>query len=167
VVKGWGRQHKQEMRRLFGQVVSLSGICESLPHAKSFVTLDHVTKDQHGLPRASIHSYVDDMAAKRIAFMAKKCREILKAAGAAKIFEEFSSYDIFSSSHVFGTCRMGNDPKQSVVDANCRSHRWRNLYILDASVFPSSGGGESPGLTIQALALRAIDHIQATKGRAA
>ena len=148
------------MRRLFGQVVSLSGICESLPHAKSFVALDPVAKDHYGLPLASIHSYVDDMAARRIAFMAKKCREILKAAGAAEIFEEFSSYDIFSSSHVFGTCRMGNDSRQSVVNADCRSHRWRNLYILDASVFPSSGGGESPGLTIQALALRAMDRIK-------
>jgi choline dehydrogenase-like flavoprotein len=167
VVKGWGRQHKQGMRRRFGQVISLSGICESLPHAKSFVALDPVTKDRHGLPIASIHSYVDDMAAKRIAFMAKKCREILKAAGATEIFEEFSSYDIFSSSHVFGTCRMGNDPQQSVVDANCRSHRWRNLYILDASVFPSSGGGESPGLTIQALALRAMDRIEIRQVKAA
>ena len=159
VVKGWGHQHKQAMRQTFGRAMSLSGICESLPHAKSFIALDPVAKDSYGLALASIHSYVDDMAAKRIAFMAKKCREILKASGATEIFEEFSSYDIFSSTHVFGTCRMGIDPKQSVVNADCRSHRWQNLYILDASVFPSSGGGESPGLTIQALALRAIDRL--------
>lgn len=160
VVKGWGAQHKKNMRQSFGRVVSLSGICESLPHEKSFIALDAVAKDPHGLPLASIHSYVDEMAAKRIAFMAKKCREVLKASGATDIFEEFSSYDIFSSSHVFGTCRMGNDPRHSVVNADCRSHRWRNLYILDASVFPSSGGGESPGLTIQALALRAMDRMK-------
>lgn len=162
VVKGWGREHKQQMRQTFGRVLSLSGICESLPHAKSFVALDAKRKDSHGLALASIHSYVDDMAARRIAFMAEKCRLILKAAGATQIFEEFSSYDIFSSTHVFGTCRMGADPKQSVVNADCRSHRWRNLYILDASVFPSSGGGESPALTIQALALRAMDGLKAT-----
>lgn len=162
VIKGWGRQHKQQMRQNFGRVLSLSGLCESLPHEKSFVALDTTQKDQHGLPLASIHSYVNEMAAQRIAFMAKKCRQILKSAGASEIFEEFSSYDIFSSTHVFGTCRMGNDPKQSVVNADCRSHRWRNLYIVDASVFPSSGGGESPGLTIQALALRAMDRLMAT-----
>ncbi|MDP8567679.1 GMC family oxidoreductase [Methylophilus aquaticus] len=160
VVKGWGHQHKQEMRRTFGRVVSLSGICESLPHPKSFVSLDSAVKDVFGLPVASIHSYVDEMATKRIAFMAKQCRDILKAMGATKIFEEFSSYDIFSSTHVFGTCRMGHDARHSVVNVDCRSHRWRNLYILDASVFPSSGGGESPGLTIQALALRAMDRFQ-------
>jgi len=49
--------------------------------------------------------------------------------------------------------------QNSVVDQNCRSHRWPNLFVVDASVFPSSGGGESPGLTIQALALRAMDRL--------
>ncbi|HLT25615.1 MAG TPA: GMC oxidoreductase, partial [Zeimonas sp.] len=43
--------------------------------------------------------------------------------------------------------------------------RWRNLYIADASVFPSSGGGESPSLTIEALAIRAADAIAAALGR--
>ncbi|MBT8446024.1 MAG: GMC family oxidoreductase, partial [Gammaproteobacteria bacterium] len=54
----------------------------------------------------------------------------------------------------FGTCVMGTDAGQSVVDSAGRSHRWKNLYISDASVFPSSGGGEAPSLTINALALR-------------
>jgi choline dehydrogenase-like flavoprotein len=49
---------------------------------------------------------------------------------------------------------MGADPAHSVVNADGRSHRWRNLWIADASVFPSSGGGEAPSLTIEALALR-------------
>jgi choline dehydrogenase-like flavoprotein len=40
-----------------------------------------------------------------------------------------------------------------------RSHRWRNLWVTDASVFSSTGGGEAPALTIHALALRAIDRI--------
>lgn len=160
VVKGWGRAHKQAMRDTFGRVLSLSGICESLPHRDSYVDLDPNTKDAHGVPLARIHSYVDDMAAKRIEFMAGICRDVLAQAGAKDIFEEFSSYDIFSSTHVFGTCRMGNDASDSVVDAACRSHRWKNLYIVDASVFPSSGGGESPGLTIQALALRAVDKMR-------
>jgi len=61
---------------------------------------------------------------------------------------------------VFGTCRMGSDPGNSVVDAYGRSHRWQNLWIADASVFPSSGGGEAPALTIQALALRTAERIR-------
>ncbi|HKQ31179.1 MAG TPA: GMC family oxidoreductase [Burkholderiales bacterium] len=159
VVKGWGRSHKESMRKTFGRVLSLSGICESLPHKNSYVDLDADTKDASGVPVARIHSFVDDMAVKRIEFMAGLCRDVLAAAGASNVFEEVGSYDIFSSTHVFGTCRMGKDEKASVVDADCRSHRWKNLYIVDASVFPSSGGGESPGLTIQALALRAMGNM--------
>jgi choline dehydrogenase-like flavoprotein len=91
----------------------------------------------------------------RLSFMAKTCRQILEASGAERRIEEYGSADMFNSSHVFGTCRMGRDPETSVVDAHCRSHRWRNLLITDASVFPSTGGGESPSLTIYANALRA------------
>ena len=58
---------------------------------------------------------------------------------------------------------MGTDPEESVVDGFGRSHRWRNLFIADASVFPSSGGGESPSLTIESL--RTADHIAQRAGR--
>jgi len=54
---------------------------------------------------------------------------------------------------------MGNDEKTSVVNRHCQSHRWRNLYIMDASVFPSTGGGEAPSLTIEALALSACKQL--------
>ena len=68
-------------------------------------------------------------------------------------------HDSFSSAHVFGSCRMGVDPRSSVVDASLRMHGVPNLWICDASVFPSSGGGEAPSLTIQALSLRAVDRM--------
>ncbi|MEO6696668.1 MAG: GMC family oxidoreductase, partial [Gammaproteobacteria bacterium] len=117
-------------------------------------------KDEFGTPLARIHSHLDEMALRRVDFMAKTCRELLNAAGVKQLFEEYGSYDFFSSTHVFGTCRMGNDPQHSVVDRYCRSHRWRNLFIVDASVFPSTGGGEAPSLTIEALALRTAAHIR-------
>jgi len=159
VIKGWGKSHKAAMRNQFGRVISLTGISESLPHEKSFIELDPNQRDENGLFLAKIHSHVDDMAVKRIDFMANMCRKILKQAEISTIFEEFSSYDIFSSTHVFGTCRMGLDRTQSVVNPYCKSHRWKNLYIVDASIFPSSGGGESPSLTIQALAIRMANYI--------
>ena len=46
------------------------------------------------------------------------------------------------------------------MDRYGRSHRWRNVFIADASVFPSSGGGEAPSLTIEALALRTAAAIR-------
>lgn len=60
--------------------------------------------------------------------------------------------------HASGTCRMGLDPSQSVVNAQCRSHDIDNLYIIDSSIFPSSAG-INPSLTLAANALRVADII--------
>ena len=159
VVQGWGLEHKKAMREQFGRVISLGAVGESLPNPHSYIDLHPAENDQYGLPRARIHSYLDDMELQRLKFMAKTTRDVLMASGAEKIIEEYSYYDFFSATHVFGTCRMGTDPETSVVDRFGQSHRWRNLFIADASVFPSSGGGEAPSLTIQALALRTADRI--------
>ncbi|MGR9037098.1 MAG: GMC family oxidoreductase [Gammaproteobacteria bacterium] len=164
VVGGWGRGHKQRMREQFGKVLSVGGIGESLPDPESFIDLDPEQKDAFGLPKARIHSHLAEAEIDRLSFMAKTCRRILQAAGVEKLVEEFGAYDAFNATHVFGTCRMGVDPDSSVVDPFCRSHRWRNLMMVDASVFPSSGGGEAPSLTIYALALRAADHFSKSKG---
>jgi len=155
VVGGWGRSHKARMREQFGRMLSIGGIGENLPDEKSYIDLDPAEKDAFDLPRARIHSHLAETEIERLHFIAKTCRNILQAAGVEKILEEYGAYDGFNTTHVFGTCRMGTDAKTSVVDASCRSHRWRNLLVTDASVFPSSGGGESPALTISAIALRA------------
>jgi choline dehydrogenase-like flavoprotein len=89
--------------------------------------------------------------------MEKTTKDILKAAGATDVVETASTYDFFAATHVYGTCRMGNDPETSVVDSSLRFHGLSNLLVTDASVFPTSGGGESPSLTIEALSLRAAD----------
>jgi choline dehydrogenase-like flavoprotein len=60
--------------------------------------------------------------------------------------------------HVCGTCRFGTDPAASVLDANNRAHGIANLYVVDASFFPSSGG-TNPSLTIAANALRVAAHL--------
>ena len=60
--------------------------------------------------------------------------------------------------HQCGTCRMGEDPATSVVDPTGRAHDLANLYIADASVFPSSAA-TNPTLTIAANALRVADHL--------
>lgn len=61
-------------------------------------------------------------------------------------------------SHQCGTARMGEDPAASVVDADLRAHDLDNLFIVDASVLPTSAA-VNPSLTVAALALRAADRI--------
>lgn len=160
VAGGWGLRHKQAMRARFGHALGVSAIGECLPETGSYVDLDPERSDSASVPLARIHSHLGDMAVRRLEFMAGRCHELLIASGVDTLVEEYGSYDLFSSTHVFGTCRMGHDPTRSVVDAGCRSHRWRNLYIVDGSVFPATGGGESPSLTIEALGLRAAEHIR-------
>ena len=60
--------------------------------------------------------------------------------------------------HQNGTCRFGTDPKQSVLDINCRTYDLDNLYVVDASFFPSCGA-VNPSLTVIANALRVGDHL--------
>jgi choline dehydrogenase-like flavoprotein len=160
VVDGWGRAHKAAMRSTFGRALTVFGIGESLPNSKSYIDLDPDKTDRRGMALARIHSHLEDMDIRRLAFMAKTVREILRASGVEAFFEEYGTYDFFSSTHVFGTCRMGRDPEDSVVDPFGRSHRWRNLFVVDGSVFPSSGGGEAPSLTIEALAIRTAGHLR-------
>ena len=158
-VPGWGRNHAQAVRRLWGHALHVGAIGERLPNRDSRVDLDPTTRDRFGMPVARIASSLGEADVARLRFMASKSHELLAASGATQVFETFSSWDWFGATHVFGTCRMGPDPRDCVVDSFGRSHRWRNLWIADASVFPSSGGGEAPSLTIHALALRTAEQI--------
>ena len=159
LLDGFGKGLKDKLRSSFGSALSVGAIGEFLPNNGSYVDLDPAQKDRLGLPLARLHSSLGPENIKRLRFMAEKSRQLLKAAGVEEIREEFGAWDSFSATHVFGTCRMGADSRNSVVNVECRSHDHANLYVTDASVFPSSGGGESPSLTIHALATRAADHI--------
>jgi choline dehydrogenase-like flavoprotein len=68
------------------------------------------------------------------------------------------------TAHLNGTARMGDDPRGSVVNGDCRSWDIRNLRICDCSVFPTVGG-VNPSLTIQAVAWRTADRIRALAAR--
>ncbi len=164
IAGGWGLAHKRRMRETFGHVLTVVGVGEDLPNDGTFIDLEPQETDRYGLSKARIHSRVDGPEIARLRFMAGKAREILAAAGANELVEEYGTYDNFNATHVFGGCRMGNDPNTSVVNRDCRSHRWKNLWISDASVFPSTGGGEAPSLTIEALAIRTAATIAKQAG---
>ena len=89
--------------------------------------------------------------------------EVLKQAGHAEGSMPFHAYfkkriPLEGVGHQNGTCRMGTDPRNSVLDVNCKAHDVDNLYVVDASFFPSCGA-VNPSLTIIANALRVADHL--------
>ena len=72
------------------------------------------------------------------------------------------SHGSTNTTHQCGTLCFGTDPRSSVLDPFCRTHDVDNLFVVDASFFPSSAA-VNPGLTIAAQALRAADHIKDTR----
>lgn len=94
-----------------------------------------------------------------LALVAKLKRKLRKAGFPIVVSRPF---DRRTPSHQCGTARMGKDPATSVVDSFGRSHDHGNLFIMDASILPTSAA-VNPALTIAALALRAADHINQEK----
>ena len=88
--------------------------------------------------------------------LVRKLKGVLRKAGYPIVLS--SPFDRRTPSHQCGTARMGNDPKTAVVDSNCRSFDHPNLYIVDASVLPTSAA-VNPALTIAALALRSARRL--------
>ena len=92
--------------------------------------------------------------------MYARAEEWLQAAGAEKIWGSLPVLRLGGGQHQAGSCRMGDDPMQSVVDRWQRVHGHDNLFVLDGSVHVTNGGF-NPVLTIMALAWRAADRILA------
>lgn len=93
----------------------------------------------------------------------RKLEQLLDAAGAHSVLMERNLYlgkdiPIGGTAHQAGTARFGTDPASSVLDLNCKAHELDNLYVADASFFPSIGA-VNPTLTIIANALRVADAI--------
>ncbi len=133
-----------------------------LPMESNNVTLDPELKDEWGLPalRITFKNHPDDL--KIMEFISARQKEIMEAAGAAKVFTR-PVREVTNSVHLMGTCRMGNDPKRSVVDRYNRAHDVPNLFVVDGSSMVTSGR-QQPTCTIQALGYWAADHmIQAAK----
>lgn len=87
-------------------------------------------------------------------------RQLLRRTGAWYVLP--ISLGVVNTTHQCGTAVFGNDPRTSVLDNWCRSHDVDNLFVVDASFFPSSAS-VNPALTIAAQALRAADHIVETQ----
>jgi choline dehydrogenase-like flavoprotein len=161
--RSWGRDFKNYLRKL-PHAIGLAAVLEDLPMEVNQVDLDPTVKDRHGLPapRITHRQHPNDFAMNR--WFTQRMMALADAAGATDKWEaEYYSLPTERSAmkgfmHFHGTCRMGDDPTRSVVDRWCRTHDVENLWIVDGSVFPTSGG-YNPTLTILANAYRVADHF--------
>jgi choline dehydrogenase-like flavoprotein len=152
----WGAEFKARVEA-FPRSMMSAGHSTSLPVEANSVSIDPTLKDSWGIPaiRVTYKDHPDDLKFAR--FLQDRQVEIMQAAGAQKVWRDAVGEQSFGV-HLLGTCRMGNDPKASVVDKYHRTHDVRNLFLCDGSSFVTSGRGQ-PTMTIQALAFRAADHI--------
>jgi choline dehydrogenase-like flavoprotein len=135
--------------------LAIATMVEQLPLAENRIVPDDAHRDAIGLPRPRITYRIDDYCRRALDHGQRIHQEIFAAMNATAI-EHGST--IYSAGHVMGTCRMGTDPKTSVVSPEQRAHDHHNLFLLGSGVFPT-GAASNPTLTIAALALRAVDAI--------
>ncbi len=147
----WGAEHKRFVRKYYKRSVGIKSPIQEMPVFESRVELAPDLKDSYGIPtiRLSGHRHSED--AKVGKFIALRCEEWLKEAGASHTWLSLPGSGLSGGQHQAGTCRMGDDPKTSVVDRYCRVHDMDNLYVVDGSVHVNNGGF-NPSLTIQAIA---------------
>jgi choline dehydrogenase-like flavoprotein len=148
--KAWGWGLRREMMD-YNHWASFGLLGEILPWDDNRVTLSE-DKDHFGLPVAHVCFNLHGNDKKLIKAAKEKTEEVMRAAGATEVIQE-ARY-----AHLVGGCRMGLDPRTSVVDKFGRTHDIANLFVCDGSVFPTQGSA-NPGLTIQALAARTADYL--------
>lgn len=162
----WGPAYKKTLREYYTHTAGVLSHASSLSLESNSISLDPDVKDAWGLPalRVTFKNHPDDLATMK--FLEEKMRLILETAGARKIWSDPGSpvADVENSRHLMGTCRMGQDPQTSVVNAGNRAHDVPNLYIVDGSSLVTCAR-QQPTATIQALAYRTADLISKTARR--
>lgn len=153
------------------QVFKLTCRHEQSPNPDSRVRLGP-DQDALGMPRAELHWQLTSLDKRSIR---KSCEILARETGRSRLgrvrllewltTDNDDEWPDFLSGgwHHMGTTRMHEDPRQGVVDADCRVHGINNLYLAGASVFPT-GGASNPTLTLIALSLRLSDYIKRQVG---
>ncbi len=154
----WGREFKRKVRDYFTRTAYVMAHTTSLPVPTNTITLDPTVRDDWGLPalRMTWQNHPNDE--RLCQYFAERGMDLLQAAGATERWAFPPGPGPFPQVHLLGTCRMGNDPRTSVVDRFHRAHEVPNLFIVDGSSFVTSGRGQ-PTMTIQALAFRAAEQM--------
>jgi choline dehydrogenase-like flavoprotein len=119
---------------------------------------NRVTVESDG--RIRLRYRANNLGAHRM--LVKETKAILRRLGFWVVMTH--SHGRTNTTHQCGTLCFGTDPRESVLDPYCRTHDIDNLFVVDASFFPSSAA-VNPGLTIAAQALRVADHIKDTELR--
>jgi len=132
---------------------------EQAPDPNNRVVLS-AERDRLGLNKTELHWQLNEIDRRTIQRVKEIWAEEFDKAGLGHLHLETElKFDKLAIHHHMGTTRMHLDPKQGVVDANCKVHDMTNLFIAGSSTFPTAGYA-NPTLTIVALAIRLANHVK-------
>lgn len=156
----WGQAGKDAMARAYRQTLIVQGPIQEIPNPEARVVLDPQVRDRWGLPVVRLRGHIHPACFEPANMLRDRAEEWVKAAGAERV-RSFAAADpkgLTGGQHQAGTCRMGDDPRNSVTDSRGRVHGHENLYIADASLHVTNGGF-NPMLTVMANAFRVAGGI--------
>ena len=162
--EGYGQSVKDQIYKNYGASVSLAGRGEMIPNEHSYCEIDPSQVDRFGIPTLRFHFRWSDHEIKQAKHMHETFTNIIEAMGGkvtglANPQREAKGVSVGGTIiHEAGTIRMGDDPKTSVLDRNCRAHEVKNLYVADASPFLGNPD-KNVTLTIVALAWRTATQL--------
>lgn len=161
----WGEGHQRAVRDRFDHHLFAAIQSDDLPQQRNRVVLDPDHPDSSGLPGARAVYHLHDNDRTLLRFGIERLREIADAAGARRLDTD-PIEDGYSPPgwHLMGTCRMGDDPADSVVDPWHRAWGVPGLVICDGSSMATGGAG-NPTCTIGALAVRCAHRLVEDMGR--
>lgn len=161
---GYGAGLKRDVRRVYGAMVGMSGRGESIPQYDNYCEIDNNVIDKYGIPVLKFHYKWTDQESQQAKHMHDTFEDLLTSMGGIMMGSkpgEDSQYGLAAPGriiHEVGTTRMGNDPKNSVLNSNCQAHDCKNLFVVDGGPFVSQAD-KNPTWTIMALSWRTSDYI--------
>ena len=162
-VAPWGEEHHRWFRDHFGYGFGVLLVGDDLPMADNRVTLSDSLTDADGLPAPRIAYKLHPNDERMMDFAVDRALEFAAAVDAVDVKVNHCTVPGRGYAppawHLLGTCRLGTDPADSVVNQWGQSWEVPNLYLMDGSVLPT-GGAVNPTSTIGALALRHAAHLR-------
>jgi gluconate 2-dehydrogenase alpha chain len=155
----WGAAYRDFLAHYFSRYANVTAQTENLPYPDQTIDLDPNIRDRWGLPAPRLtYDWRRPNELKRIHFLQGKVQEIASAMGADKVWVGPLGNGAPGAHHQGGT-RMGDNPKDSVVNKYGQTWDIPNLFVIGSSTFPTMGAGFNPTLTIQALAYMSADAL--------
>ena len=162
--EGYGPKLKADIRRFYGSQVNFAGRGEMIPNENSYCEIDPVQVDQWGIPVLRFHFKWSDYEVKMVKHMHNTFKDLIETMGGRVTSADLpaNALDAVSTGgsiiHEAGTCRMGDDPKTSVLNKWSQAHEVANLLVVDAAPF-NGNPDKNVTLSIVANAWRAASHL--------